>query len=691
MPLRQLDDSGYGTGMIRDVPSWLLPPGALYDALNLVFDRPGVARHRGGSTAIFAGAQTAFCQSLGFCYSQDGTPIEELYGIDGKGGIVYNINKTTGAAVSVGSGVTVNSIPARTVRHFGFLYMPHVTPTGLRRAAGVAGQQLVSTFVSAVAASVTANNQQVTLTGADVTTNIRAGALVNIITATRNHTARVVSVDTTKLFTIWPMPTFTDAAVPIAGVLTGALGVGPGGACGASFQNRLLYGNTNDLASVSQALVSDRRVYYSPLPTESLVNSGGLTVTGSIWGAPTNWPALNFFDVPGADPIVAMEPVSDNELLILTSTHPVIFRGNLVTQTSTTVPQVTFDISEINQPTGCLSDLTVHRTPRGVVWAGANGIYAYDGSTQIKDLTKGKISTLWRSLVRGASFAIHGAAYVRGHYVISGSSAGSTFALACNMDDLQWSRLSGVGTDNFLGVSRPTDASQVFAARWWDQTGAAPSHTNGQVVRLESMLDPYAAGSTKTDADGTAVPLSLTSRVLDGDSESQKIQARMTARYQAASPAVSIALTAQSRIDASEITTQAVRALGSLSSTEPRTISAATNATPIACTTSVAHGFQSDDFVDINGALVLTAMNGRWRVTVTGATTFTLNGSTGNGAYTASSASVKKLSESDFVTNTLDQGQGVSFVIASTGTVNNFELHGLRVAYYERADPVMSA
>lgn len=684
--------------MNRDTPSWLLKQGELYDALNIIFDRPGVARQRGPSTALSAlGAVSAFCTILGFCYSQDGTAIEELYGANGKDGIVTSINKTTGAFLNLTPGaITAGSVLGRPVRHFGYVHFPHVvTATGLRKSLVLAGQVTGTAFTNGVVAQCTANNQQITLTGVDVTTNIRVGQLIHILNAvgaTRDHTCRVVSVDTTKLFTVWPMPPFTDAAIGVGNLLGGVSGVLPAGICAASFQNRLVFGNCNDMASVGQTLIADRRIYYSPLITET-ATFGGQTLSGTIFNNPAAWPALNFIDIPGADPIIAMEPVSDNELLILTSTHPVVFRGNLVTQAATTVPQVTFDISDINQPFGCLSDLSVHRTPRGIVWAGPNGIYAYTGGGHIDELTKGKISTFWRSLVRGSSFAIHGATYVRGHYVISGTSGGSTFALCCNMDTLAWSRFTGTGTDIFFGVARPTDASQVFVARWWDTTGAAPTHTNGQVIRIESFFDPYTAGTAKLDSDSTAVAFSITSRVLDGDSETQKIQSRMTVRYQSACTGTtgSTTLTAQSRIDAAEITSQAVRTLGTLSSTEPRTISAATNATPVVCTTSVVHNYQTDDYVDINGATGMPGINGRWRITVLSTTTFSLNGSSASTAYTASSASVKKLTESDYQTNTLDQGQGVSFTIFSTNVINNFELHGLRVAYYERAAPVMSA
>lgn len=64
-------------------------------------------------------------------------------------------------------------------------------------------------------------------------------------------------------------------------------------------------------------------------------------------------------------------------------------------------------------------------------------------------------------------------------------------------------------------------------------------------------------------------------------------------------------------------------------------ITAATNATPIAITTSAPHGYATGQQVRITSVLGNTAANGVWTITVTGSTTFTLNGSTGSGAYTA--------------------------------------------------------
>lgn len=64
-------------------------------------------------------------------------------------------------------------------------------------------------------------------------------------------------------------------------------------------------------------------------------------------------------------------------------------------------------------------------------------------------------------------------------------------------------------------------------------------------------------------------------------------------------------------------------------------ISSSTNATPIVVTTSSPHGYSTGDTVFIEGHKVNTNANGRWAITVTGGSTFSLNGSVGNGVGVA--------------------------------------------------------
>ena len=70
-------------------------------------------------------------------------------------------------------------------------------------------------------------------------------------------------------------------------------------------------------------------------------------------------------------------------------------------------------------------------------------------------------------------------------------------------------------------------------------------------------------------------------------------------------------------------------------------IASSTNATPIAVTTSSAHGYSTGDTVFICDHTTNTNANGTWEITVTGSTTFTLTGSTGNGVGGASGTSRK--------------------------------------------------
>lgn len=67
-------------------------------------------------------------------------------------------------------------------------------------------------------------------------------------------------------------------------------------------------------------------------------------------------------------------------------------------------------------------------------------------------------------------------------------------------------------------------------------------------------------------------------------------------------------------------------------------ITGATNATPIVITAN-GHGLSTGDDAEVSNVLGNTAANGRWTVTVVDANTFSLNGSVGNGAYTAGTGS----------------------------------------------------
>lgn len=74
--------------------------------------------------------------------------------------------------------------------------------------------------------------------------------------------------------------------------------------------------------------------------------------------------------------------------------------------------------------------------------------------------------------------------------------------------------------------------------------------------------------------------------------------------------------------------------VGSLTQMDTGVITGATNASPIVIT-DTAHGLQTGNIVKIANVLGNTAANGTFVVTRVTANTFSLQGSTGNGAYTS--------------------------------------------------------
>lgn len=79
-----------------------------------------------------------------------------------------------------------------------------------------------------------------------------------------------------------------------------------------------------------------------------------------------------------------------------------------------------------------------------------------------------------------------------------------------------------------------------------------------------------------------------------------------------------------------------------VSNSTSKTVTNATNASPIVITTSTAHGFATGDNVNISGVGGNTAANGDFVITVLTSTTFSLDSSTGSGAYTSGGTVVDK-------------------------------------------------
>jgi hypothetical protein len=89
--------------------------------------------------------------------------------------------------------------------------------------------------------------------------------------------------------------------------------------------------------------------------------------------------------------------------------------------------------------------------------------------------------------------------------------------------------------------------------------------------------------------------------------------------------------------------------LGFVAEQITKTITGATNASPISIT-STAHGFSTGDVVAIYGVTGNTAANASWTITKIDANTYTLNGSVGSGAYISGGKATKPITYTDPVT-----------------------------------------
>jgi hypothetical protein len=127
----------------------------------------------------------------------------------------------------------------------------------------------------------------------------------------------------------------------------------------------------------------------------------------------------------------------------------------------------------------------------------------------------------------------------------------------------------------------------------------------------------------------------------------------------------------RTRVDTDKVTgivhTTIANAAGPVSGVSGLAVIDATNAAPIVVQTAANHGLTSGDFVTIDGVLGNLATNGTWQINVTAADKFELNGSTGNGAYTAATGGVEggDLGEVDVIIQANAVPDGVTAITQS--------------------------
>lgn len=106
---------------------------------------------------------------------------------------------------------------------------------------------------------------------------------------------------------------------------------------------------------------------------------------------------------------------------------------------------------------------------------------------------------------------------------------------------------------------------------------------------------------------------------------------------------------------------------GTAAKAESGSLSGATNASPIVVTTTADHGLPTGAYVKIASVAGNTAANGNFFITNVSATTFSLDGSTGNGAYTSGGTwqtlGLWKITLTGSILSSLEAGQTYTVIL----------------------------
>lgn len=644
---RKFDD-----GINQDIASFLLGEGYVYSSRNMLYDKIGIARKRGGITGVGATASTYNFDHLGALTTDDGAL--RFYATNFFSNEVYFVNTATGAfTLLTGFGAFGNQNPegGRPFSHYGFLVWPEfdtVVSSGIGpfAVAGATGALPQYTFTAPASVVITAGDKRITCAAADSPlAHLEVGMIVHTqaVAGTGPHyVGRVTSLVSATAFEVSPTPRISSAGANQFNVVAynswGPLhftntGASVGGKVGMSYQGRLLLGNTTrqDVGGLNRHEDYPRRVNFSSTLLEGDASGKSGVYQGAVWISTNGFPDLNYFDIPGQDPLTAMSPTGFGDAVFFSAFRTFRLTGNLSTQYGTE-QSVTWTVREIPNSVGCISERSMQRTPRGVIFAHGSGIYATDGSS-MKPLMFKRIQDVWKGLIDAGSFAIYGSGLIReNHYYICGTSAGVFWAWMVNLDTLAWQNVSGKLTSpaSWVVNSVVTDPSNL--ARSWGLkhfAGAGESMTGGQLVRMHAMFAPTSAN--RADSDGTTVGFELVTRPYTEDSPTvQKVFMAATIEYENLGGA-GVGVTPFFNLDAAEIPASGVTT--ALPRQDSYTVTGGTNAAPIVLTIAAGHNISQGAWVRVVGVTGLTKANGLWRVGAVTGTTLTLLGSVGNAAY----------------------------------------------------------
>lgn len=570
--------SGFSRGMLRDVASWEAPEGYCWNAENLLCDVAGKIRKRGGWFAPSLVDLTGAVENL-MAYKSGGIDaISTLYGSLGKGGSssLYNLSRSDGSAVG-GFGVAANATFAcKPFQHGNIVIAPF---QALGNGAGDANSIFYAgggtgASRSVTGATVVANDNRVTAMtfAAGGLVAAHKGCIIEIDDAGggNSYFGRIVEVTAANACRVDPVPQHNLAATaghveqmwnPIvlggAPVTTGRYGL--------SYQGRVVFAYTLTTRSGGAAVGLDtkpNRIIWTNLGSEPFQLFGAGNNDGQMILNPGTFPAFNYLDIPGLPEITGLVAAGEGDLIVFGKTQTYRISGQLSSLTALD-PNPSFSDARISSSVGCPYSKSIQQTRAGVIFLGADNLYVYDGASMKPLLTDSNASYLQDRLLNDT---VLGSFYSAGrnHYYLSLS--GAEGGLLFNLDGMQMTKQQNMQIMD--SATDPDSPSRLWAARYWNTAGAAPTFTKGPLISLETIWQPTALN--KADGDGTAVlPIFESKSYLEGDANSMKRYTGLKVGYDlrslAGSPTIAVSVdTKLNTSDASYVSAGTALPLGTV-------------------------------------------------------------------------------------------------------------------------------
>lgn len=560
----------FSQGMLRDVASWESPEGYSWTASDLLADTEGKLRKRGGYTSPSGSNTIAVAEWMAAFKSGSIDAISTLFGTLGKGGLnIKTWNRATGASTAILTDAANDTVACKPFQHGNLMvcaFQSKGMTTSDRNKLYFAGGGAAN-GITITAATITANDNRITGISGPTLVASNLGSIIEVDDGTPTHiyTGRIVEVTSGTACRVEsiPLTSFTATSGIIQAAWTPTLFSGGNvvtGKFGCSYQGRVVFANTqltgNPTSSYAKGLDNrPNRVIWSKLSAEApIAVSGATTVEGlaalypGFFGENNLTTMYNYVDIPSLDAITGLAAAGEGNLIVFGKRATFRISGTLDTLTSLD-PTPTFSVDQISANIGCVEPRSIQYTRAGLIFCGNDNLYAFDGASMKPLLTGRNASYLQARL--NAGDVILGSFYyaAQSHYYLSMSGSGG--GLLFNLDAMQMTTLQNMPI--FDGVTDPDNATQQWAVKWWDATGAAPTITKGQLWRVDPLWTPAAAN--KLDADGTAViPIFETKSYPEGSPNTPKRFTLLRVNYdlRSAAGAPTVTVTADTKLNTSD-------------------------------------------------------------------------------------------------------------------------------------------